>query len=62
MPPKITYSISHGAEEKFDSLAVLLLEEAIIAEGRQLDEPAAFVKRLNRLLINSGDADTQDVD
>ena len=49
-------------EEKFDSLAVLLLEEAIIAEGRQLDEPAAFVKRLNQLLINSGDADTQDVD
>ena len=49
-------------EEGFDSLAVLLLEEAIIAEGRQLEKPAAFVKRLNQLLINSDDADTQDVD
>jgi molecular chaperone HtpG len=39
---------------RFERLAVLLFEQAVLAEGRQLDDPAAFVARLNELLIDLG--------
>ena len=32
-------------------LALLLLEQAQVAEGAQLDDPAAFVQRLNRVIL-----------
>jgi molecular chaperone HtpG len=35
----------------FDDLSVLLFEQATLADGGQLAEPAAFVQRLNRLLL-----------
>jgi molecular chaperone HtpG len=35
----------------FDDLAILLFEQATLADGGQLAEPAAFVQRLNRLLL-----------
>jgi molecular chaperone HtpG len=35
---------------RFERLTFLLFEQAVLAEGRQLDDPAAFVKRLNELL------------
>ncbi|WP_110687861.1 molecular chaperone HtpG [Salinicola aestuarinus] len=34
----------------FDDLARILLDQAVIAEGGHLDDPAAYVKRLNTLL------------
>lgn len=34
----------------FDDLAHILLDQAVIAEGGHLDDPAAYVKRLNLLL------------
>ncbi len=34
-----------------EDLALLLLEQAQVAEGAQLDDPAAFVQRLNRVLL-----------
>ena len=37
--------------EAFKDLATLLFEEATLAEGGQLAEPAEFVRRLNRLLL-----------
>ncbi|ANF57766.1 molecular chaperone HtpG [Halotalea alkalilenta] len=37
--------------EAFDRLGEVLLDQAIIAEGGQLDDPAAYVKRLNALLV-----------
>jgi molecular chaperone HtpG len=37
--------------EGFKDLAFLLLDEATLAEGGQLAEPAEFVRRLNRLLL-----------
>jgi len=40
--------------QKFERLAVLLFEQAVLAEGRQLDDPAAFVARLNELLAELG--------
>ena len=37
-------------DSRFDRLALLLFEQAVLAEGRQLEDPAAFVTRLNELL------------
>lgn len=39
---------------RFERLALLLFEQAVLAEGRQLDDPAAFVTRLNELLVDLG--------
>ncbi|MBF6617960.1 MAG: molecular chaperone HtpG [Candidimonas sp.] len=39
-------------EEDFSEWALLLLDQAMLAEGAALAEPAAFVKRMNRLLLN----------
>jgi len=36
---------------RFERLALLLLDQATLAEGRPLEDPAAFVKRLNALLV-----------
>ena len=38
----------------FDDLSLLIFEQATLAEGGQLPEPAAFVQRLNRLLLSVG--------
>jgi molecular chaperone HtpG len=35
----------------FDDLTLLVFDQATLAEGGQLSEPAAFVQRLNRLLV-----------
>jgi molecular chaperone HtpG len=40
--------------KRFERLALLLFEQAVLAEGRQLDDPAAFVARLNELLVDIG--------
>ncbi|RVT53342.1 molecular chaperone HtpG [Rubrivivax albus] len=39
-----------GAEQ-FDDLAALLFEQALLAEGGQLEDPSAFVRRISRLLV-----------
>ena len=38
--------------ERFDDLASIIFEQALLAEGGQLDDPAAYVKRLNKLLLD----------
>jgi molecular chaperone HtpG len=35
----------------FDDLANILFDQAVLAEGGQLDDPAAYVKRVNALLL-----------
>jgi molecular chaperone HtpG len=43
-----------GAEEdedRFERLTLLIFEQAMLAEGRPLQDPAGFVKRLNHLLV-----------
>jgi molecular chaperone HtpG len=37
--------------ERFKELSLLLCEQAELAEGGQLHNPAQFVQRLNRLLV-----------
>ncbi|MEJ2394469.1 MAG: molecular chaperone HtpG [Candidatus Thiodiazotropha sp.] len=38
-------------EERFNDLAKVLFDQAQLAEGGQLDDPAAFVRRLNSLML-----------
>jgi len=37
-------------ESRFDDLAHILFDQALLAEGGQLEDPAAYVARVNRLL------------
>jgi molecular chaperone HtpG len=37
--------------ERFDDLAKILFDQALLAEGGQLEDPAAYVKRVNALLV-----------
>ncbi|WP_232831040.1 molecular chaperone HtpG [Peristeroidobacter agariperforans] len=46
--------IEKTAEDaEFNDLSMLLFEQATLADGGQLPEPAAFVQRLNRLLMKT---------
>ncbi|MGE5386424.1 MAG: molecular chaperone HtpG [Betaproteobacteria bacterium] len=38
-------------ETRFDDWAALLFEQALLAEGGHLDDPAGFVKRINDLML-----------
>ncbi|CEN56111.1 molecular chaperone HtpG [Candidatus Methylopumilus turicensis] len=42
---------SEKDEMKFNDLAHVLFDQALLAEGGQLNDPASFVKRMNRLLM-----------
>lgn len=42
---------SETESARFDDLAGVLLDQANLAEGGRLEDPAGFVKRLNRLLL-----------
>ncbi|MDP2171142.1 MAG: molecular chaperone HtpG [Rhodocyclaceae bacterium] len=39
-------------EAKFDDWSAVLFEQALLAEGGQLDDPASFVKRINELMLS----------
>jgi len=41
---------AEGAEH-FDDLAQILFDQALLAEGGQLEDPATYVQRVNRLLV-----------
>jgi molecular chaperone HtpG len=38
-------------EARFADLATLVYEQAVLAEGGQLEDPSGFVRRINRLLV-----------
>jgi molecular chaperone HtpG len=40
-----------GSDERFGDLAHILFDQANLAEGAQLQDPAAYVQRLNKLLL-----------
>jgi molecular chaperone HtpG len=39
------------SSERFDDLAGVLFDQALLAEGGQLEDPAAYVRRVNALLL-----------
>ncbi len=41
-----------GEDSKFDDWASVLFDQALLAEGGQLDDPATFVKRMNQLMLD----------
>ena len=41
------------ADPRFDDLAQVLFDQALLAEGGQLEDPAAYVQRVNRMLAAS---------
>jgi molecular chaperone HtpG len=38
-------------DEKFESLSLVVLEQATLVEGQALEDPAGFVQRINELLL-----------
>jgi molecular chaperone HtpG len=48
--PVVSHLKDEPDEDRFKELAHLLLDQAVLFEGGQLEDPAAFVKRLNGLL------------
>ncbi|MCC9598534.1 MULTISPECIES: molecular chaperone HtpG [unclassified Rubrivivax] len=38
-------------DARFDDLAQILFDQALLAEGGQLEDPAAYVQRVNRMLV-----------
>jgi molecular chaperone HtpG len=42
------------SDEEFKDWAELLFEQAVLAEGGQLEDPAGFVQRVNRLMLMVG--------
>ena len=38
---------------RFDDLAQVLFDQALLAEGGQLEDPAAYVQRINRMLVGA---------
>ena len=45
--------IGKASDEEFGDWASLLLDQAMLAEGAQIADPAAFVKRMNALLLKA---------
>jgi molecular chaperone HtpG len=43
-------------EKKFDDWSNVLFDQALLAEGGVLDDPATFVKRINQLMLEMGGA------
>ena len=41
-------------EKMFDDWSAVLFDQALLAEGGQLDDPASFVKRMNQLMLEMG--------
>jgi len=49
--PLVDRLSSESDSERFDALAHIVLDHALLAEGSQLDDPAAYVQRMNALLL-----------
>ena len=43
---------SEADAARFDALALVLFEQALLSEGAVLPDPAEFVRRVNELLVN----------
>jgi molecular chaperone HtpG len=48
---ELVQRLKYENDDALKEWAALLLDQAMLAEGGQLEDPAAFVKRLNRMLL-----------
>ncbi len=46
--------LSAADDEQFEDLSHIVLDHALLAEGTQLDDPAAYVRRMNKFLVDAG--------
>ena len=53
--PLLARLANESDEAKFTRLAMLMFDQAVLAEGRPLEDPAAFVRRLNDILTELGE-------
>ena len=49
--PLLTRLDQEADEERFADLAQILLDQAFLAGGSSLEDPASYVSRLNKLLV-----------
>ena len=49
--PLVVRLSSEADEARFTALSEIVLDHALLAEGSQLDNPAAYVQRMNKLLL-----------
>ncbi|NLC37632.1 MAG: molecular chaperone HtpG, partial [Alcaligenaceae bacterium] len=45
--------VKDAADADFEEWSLLLLDQAMLAEGASLNDPASFVKRMNKLLLSA---------
>ncbi len=57
--PLVTRLSGETDDERFDELSNIVLDHALLAEGSQLDNPAAYVHRMNKLLLDLGNDNEQ---
>jgi molecular chaperone HtpG len=55
--PLVAQLLSAGDDEPIDEMATLVYEQAVLAEGGQLEDPAGFVRRINALLFSDSAQD-----
>jgi len=49
--PLVDKLASETADDSFEAFSQLLFEQAVLAEGGELDDPATFVRRMNQMLL-----------
>jgi molecular chaperone HtpG len=50
--PLVKKMDSEKSKKKFDDWSDILFDQALLAEGGQLDDPASFVAKLNKMLVS----------
>jgi len=50
--PLVQRLAAEADDARFERLALIVFEQAVLAEGRKLDDPGAFVARLNELIVD----------
>ncbi|AWN16121.1 molecular chaperone HtpG [Salinisphaera sp. LB1] len=49
--PLVDKLAEEQGEDEFNSFSQMLFEQAVLAEGGELDDPASFVRRMNQMLL-----------
>jgi molecular chaperone HtpG len=55
--PLLSRLSAEADDARFADLANIVLDHALLAEGTVLENPAAYVLRINKLLLEHGKAD-----